>query len=98
MKTMEYAVALARRAKALTQSKAPGNLSACLELGKHWRSMGGAQDNVIGAYHSITRKVAQQAGYGCTDRPGAVEVAEEIRRRCRQCLRYADGYEIWPDY
>ena len=103
MKTMEYAVALARRTRTLTQSKNPGNLSACLELGKQWRSMGGAQDNVIAAYHSITRKLAQEAGYGCADQPDAVgsdavEVAEEIRRRCRQCLRKADGYEIWPDY
>jgi hypothetical protein len=98
MKTTEYAVALARRTKALTQGKKAQNLSDCLELGKQWRSMGGAQDNVIGAYHSITRKLAQQAGYGCADQPDAVEVAEEIRRRCRQCLRHADGYEVWPDY
>jgi len=98
MKTMEYAVALARKTRALTQRKAAGNLSACLELGKQWRSMGGAQDNVIGAYHSITRKLAQEAGYGCVDQPEAVEIAKEIRRRCRQCLRNADGYEIWPDY
>jgi hypothetical protein len=60
--------------------------------------MGGAQDNVIGAYHSITRKLAQEAGYGCAEQSEAVEIAEEIRRRCRQCLRNADGYEIWPDY
>ena len=98
MKTLEYAVALARRTKALTQGKDPGNLSACLELGKQWRSMGGVQDNVIGAYHSVTRKLAQEVGYGCADQPDAVEVVEEIRRRCRQCLRNADGYEIWPDY
>ncbi len=98
MKTLDYAFGLARETKALTRSKAEGNLSACLELGKKWRSMGGAQDNVIGAYHSITRKLAQEAGYLCADHPEAVEVAEEIRRRCRQCLRNADGYEIWPDY
>ncbi len=98
MKTIQYAVELARKTRALTQRKDAGNLSACLELGKQWRAMGGAQDNVIGAYHSITRKLAQEAGYGCMDRPEAVEIAREIRRRCRQCLRNADGYEIWPDY
>jgi len=98
MKTLEYAGELARKTKALTRRKESGNLKACLELGKQWRSMGGAQDNVIGAYHSITRKLAQEAGYRCVDRPEAVEVAKEIRRRCRQCLRNADGYEIWADY
>jgi hypothetical protein len=98
MKTLEYAIALARETKALTQSKAAGNLPAYMELSKKWRAMGGAQDNVIGAYHSITRKLAQQAGYRCVDRPQAIGIAKEIRRRCRQCLRNADGYEIWPDY
>lgn len=98
MKTLAYAGELARKTKALTQRKGPGNLSAYLELGKEWRAMGGAQDNVLARYHSVTRKLAQEAGYGCVDRPEAVEIAEEIRRRCRQCLRNADGYEIWPDY
>jgi hypothetical protein len=98
MKTMEYAVELARKTKALTQRKAAGNLAACLELGKQWRAMGGAQDNVIGLYHSLTRKLAQEAGYRCVNQPEALEAATEIRRRCRQCLRNADGYEIWSDY
>lgn len=60
--------------------------------------MGGAQDNVVALYHSLTRKLAQEAGYDCAERPETVEIAKEIRRRCRQCLRNADGYEIWPDY
>lgn len=98
MKTLAYAGELARKTKALTQRKSPGNLPAYLELSKQWRAMGGAQDNVIGRYHSLTRKLAQEAGYGCVERPEAVEIAREIRRRCRQCLRNADGYEIWPDY
>ena len=98
MKTLAYADELARKTKALTRKKESENLKACLELGKKWRSMGGAQDNVIGAYHSITRKLAQEAGYRCVDRPEAVEVAKEIRRRCRKCLRKADGYEIWAGY
>jgi hypothetical protein len=84
MKTMQYAVELARKTRALAQRKDAGNLSVCLELGKQWRSMGGAQDNVIGAYHSITRKLAQEAGYGIAAR--------------FEGLRNADGYEIWPDY
>jgi hypothetical protein len=98
MKTLAYADELARKIKALTRMKSSGNLPACLELGKQWRAMGGAQDNVIALYHNLARKLAQEAGYGCAERPEAVEVAKEIRRRCRQCLRNADGYEIWPDY
>lgn len=98
MKTLAYADELAGKTKALTAEKAGGNLPACLDLGKQWRAMGGAQDNVIALYHSLTRKLAQEAGYRCVGQPEAVEVAREIRRRCRQCLRNADGYEIWPDY
>lgn len=98
MKTLAYASDLARKTKALTQRKSPGNLPTYLELGKQWRAMGGAQDNVIARYHSVTRKLSQEAGYRCVGQPEAVEIAQEIRRRCRQCLRNADGYEIWPDY
>lgn len=98
MKTLEYAAELARKTKALTQKKAPGNLPAYLDLSKKWREMGGAQDSVIAQVHSITRKLSQEAGYGCVNQPRAVEIAQEIRRRCRRCLRNPDGYEIWPDY
>ena len=98
MKTLRYAGQLSRKTKALTRRKDPGNLPAYLELGKQWRAMGGDQDNVIARYHSLTRKLAQEAGYRCIDRLKAVEIAQEIRSRCRQCLRNADGYEIWPDY
>lgn len=98
MKDLAYADELARRTKALAKQNSQANLQACLELGKEWRSMGGAQDDVVAHFHSLTRKLSQQAGYGCLEQPDAVKVAEEIRRRCRQCLRNADGYEIWPDY
>jgi len=98
MKDLAYADELARRTKALAQEKSPTNLPACLELGKQWRAMGGAQDDVVARYHSVTRKLCQEAAYGCAEQPEAVKVAEEIRRRCRQCLRNADGYEVWPDY
>jgi len=69
-----------------------------MELLKAWRGMGGAQDYVVAQCHMITRKLSQEAGYGCGDQPKAVEVAMEIRARCRQALRNADGYEIWADY
>jgi len=98
IKTLQYADDLAVKTKALTQKKDPANLPACLELGKQWREMGGAQDSVLGQCHVIARKLFQEAGYGCANQPQAVEIAKEIRRRCTECLRNADGYEIWPDY
>jgi hypothetical protein len=60
--------------------------------------MGGAQDYVVAQCHALTRKLAQEAGYGCVNQPKAVPIAEEVRRRCRQTLRNPDGYEIWADY
>jgi hypothetical protein len=60
--------------------------------------MGGAQDELIAKFHSITRKLFQEAGYSCVNQPRAFEIAQEVRRRCRKCLRNPDGYEIWPDY
>jgi hypothetical protein len=98
IKTLQYADELAVKTKALTQKKDPANLPACLELGKQWRDMGGAQDSVLGQCHVIARNLFQEAGYGCANRPQAVEVAREIRRRCTECLRNPDGYEIWADY
>lgn len=98
IKTLEYADELARKTKALTQKKDPKNLPSYLELGKKWREMGGAQDDLVGKSHSMTRRLLQEAGYGCVDQPQAVKIAQEIRRRCKECLRNPDGYEIWPDY
>lgn len=98
MKTLDYADELARKTKALTQKKDPANLPAYLELGKQWRDMGGTQDSVLGLYHSVTRRLYQEAGYGCAEQPKAVKIAQEIRKRCRACLRNPDGYEIWSDY
>ena len=98
IKTLEYADELSRKTKALTQKKDPGNLSTYMALSEKWREMGGAQDNLLAQCHTITRKLLQEAGYGCVNQPKAVEIAEQIRRRCRKCLRNPDGYEIWPDY
>ena len=98
IKSLEYAGELVRKTKALTQKKDPKNLSTFSALSKEWRKMGGAQDSLLGKYHSMTRRLFQEAGYGCVNRPEAVEIAQEIRRRCRECLRNPDGYEIWPNY
>ena len=98
IKTLEYADELAVRTKALTEKEDPEKLPACLELGKKWRGMGGPQDYLLGKFHSLTRKLFQEAGYGCVNQPEAVAIAEEIRRRCTNCLRNPDSYEIWADY
>jgi hypothetical protein len=98
MKSLDYAEQLTRRTVALTQSKSPGNLAAFMELLKDWRAMGGSQDYVLAHCHMVTRKLNQEAGYGCAEVPEALAVAEEVRSRCRQVLRNPDGYEIWADY
>ena len=98
IKTLAYTAQMARQTKALAEEKNPQNLPAVLALGEKWRRMGGAQDELLGKFHSITRSLFQQAGYGCVNQPQALEIAEEIRGRCRRCLRNPDGYEIWPDY
>jgi hypothetical protein len=96
--SLEYTDELAKQTKALTRKKQPGNLKAYEELSMKWRRMGGAQDDLVAQCHRITRKLLQQAGYGCTSSPKAVEIAQEIITRCKKCLRNADGYEIWADY
>jgi hypothetical protein len=96
--SLKYTDQLALQTKALTRNKEPGNLSAYTELSKKWRQMGGAQDDLLAQCHRITRKLLQQAGYGCTSSPKAVGIAKQIITRCKKCLRNADGYEIWADY
>lgn len=98
MKSLEYAADLARQTMALTRSKEVSNLNTYMELLKAWRGMGGAQDYVVAQCHMITRKLFQEAGYAAASNPKAVQVAQEIRERCRQILRNPDGYEIWPNY
>jgi hypothetical protein len=98
MKSAAYADDLARRTRALAGKKDAKNLDAYNELLELWRGMGGAQDYVLAQCHLVTRKLYQEAGYGCVTRPEAVELARDIRQRCRACLRNPDGYEIWPDY
>lgn len=98
MKTLAYADGLARETKALTLKKDPGNIARFNDLKMRWRRMGGTQDTLVCKFHTITRKLFQQTGYGCMARPEAIPVADEIRNLCKQCLRNPDGYEIWPDY
>jgi hypothetical protein len=98
IKSLKYAGELARQTKALTLKKQQSNLEDYKQLGVKWRRMGGAQDDLVAQCHRITRNLFQQAGYDCTGSPEAVKIAEQIRTRCRKCLRNADGYEIWTNY
>jgi hypothetical protein len=98
IKTLDYAEELAYKTKALTSKEDPKNLSNFLDLDEKWKDMAGAQDGHVRFFHSLTRHFFQEAGYCCLNYPEAVEIAKEIRSRCRKCLRNPDGYEIWPDY
>jgi hypothetical protein len=98
MKSLEFAGTLTQRTMALTNRKDPKNLQAYMDLLKEWRAMGGAQDYLVAQCHALTRKLFQDAGYSSVSNPKAVELAIEVRNRCRQTLRNPDGYEIWPNY
>jgi len=98
MKTSGYVDELARKTKVLTQKKDQQNLPTFLDLGEKWRGIGGAQDGILGRLHSMTRNLFQEAGYRCVNQPEAMEIAKEIRSRCRECLINPAGFEIWPDY
>ncbi|MDB6037411.1 MAG: hypothetical protein JWM99_1252, partial [Verrucomicrobiales bacterium] len=98
MKSPAYAGELVQRTLALTDHSDKQNLAAYMNLLKDWRAMGGAQDYVVAQCHALTRKLFQEAGYGCAVQPKAVKLAEEVRQRCLLMLRNPDGYEIWPNY
>ena len=98
MKSFSYADDLTQQTLKLCNRKDPTNLKAYMELLKSWRGMGGAQDYDLAQCHMITRSLCQEAGYRCIEQPEAASFAEQIRARCRQCLRNPDGYEIWAEY
>jgi len=96
MKTSDYVDELARKTKALTQKKDPKNLSNFSDLVAKWGDM--AETHLREELHRTSRHLFQEAGYRCVNQPEAIEIAEEIRRRCRECLRNPYGLETWPDY
>ncbi len=98
IRDLEYAAGLAQQIEALARERRPKNLEAFSDLGQTWRSIGGAQDDLVREFHTITRKLFQEAGYECIGLPDAVEIAQEIRRRCKECLSNPSTYEIWLDY
>jgi len=95
VKTLDYVDELARKTKALTQKKDPKNLSNFSNLVEKWTDAGA---HLEGGLRGVTRHLFQEAGYACVNQPEAIEIAEEIRRRCRECLRNPYGLETWPDY
>ena len=98
MKSLEHARDLAEQTMMLTAKTDPKNLAAYMDLLKAWRAMGGAQDYIVAQCHTITRKLFQEAGYAASTEPKALNLAQNVRTQCRQILRNADGYEIWPNY
>jgi hypothetical protein len=98
MKSFAHADDLARQTLELAVKTDPNNLPAYMKLLDAWRDMGGAQDYVLAQCHTLTRKLCEEAGYTCVNQSAAAGLAEEIRSRCRECLRNPDGYEIWADY
>jgi hypothetical protein len=95
IETLDYVDELARKTKALTQKKDPKNLSNFSDLVEKW---GDAGAHFNGGLRRTTRHLFQEAGYACVNQPEAMEIAEEIRRQCRECLRNPYGLETWPDY
>jgi len=98
LKDMDYAKKLADETVALTQKKSTDNLSAFKKLKEEWTGMGGSVDDLNRVLHSTTRKLFQEAGYGCVDQLKTVSIAEEIRKMAIKCLRNPGSYEIWSDY
>jgi hypothetical protein len=98
MKTPSHMAELTRRTLALCDKKDPGNVAAFKALLDAWRAMGGSQDYVLARCHMLTRKLYLDAGYGAVTEPKALGLAQEVRERCRQCLRNPDGYEVWANY
>jgi hypothetical protein len=98
MKSLEHAAELQKMTLALTATKKADNLKQYMELLKVWRAMGGAQDYVVAQYHTLARKLFQEASYNAASNPKAAEAAREIRAKCKQILRNPDGYEIWANY
>jgi hypothetical protein len=94
---MGYAHDLGERTIALAAEKRPDNARRMAELKQDWTGMGGALEELARKEHTLTRKLFQQAAYRAAGSPGAIPVAEEIRRRARQCLEKPGSYEIWAN-
>jgi hypothetical protein len=98
IRDMSYAHELGDKTIALAAEHRPDNAQRMVELKQDWTGMGGALEELARKEHTLTRKLFQQAAYRAATRPEAMAVAEEIRRRARQCMEKPGSYEIWANY
>jgi hypothetical protein len=98
LRDMDYAHELGAKTVALAAEKRPDNRERMINLKQEWIGMGGAAEELSRREHSLARKLYQQAAYRAAGTPEGVAVAEEIRRRTKQCLQRPDSYEIWENY
>jgi len=98
LRDMGYARELEAKTAALAAEKRPDNRARMEELKQEWTSMGGAAEELSRREHTLARKLYQQAAYRAAGNPAAIPVAEEIRRRTKQCLERPDSYEMWANY
>jgi len=98
LRDMDYARELEAKTIALAAQKRPDNRQRMEELKQEWIGMGGAAEELSRREHTFARQLYQQAAYRAADNPKAVLVAEEIRRRTKQCLKRPDTYEIRENF
>ena len=98
LRDMGYARELEAKTIALAAEKRPDNRQRMDDLKQEWIGMGGAAEELSRWEHSLARKLYQQAAYRAAGNPEAAAVAEEVRRRTKQCLQRPDSYEIWANY
>lgn len=98
LRDMDYARELAVKTTALAAEKRPDSPQRMMELKQEWIGMGGAAEELSRREHTLARKLYQQAAYRAVGNPAAIPLAEEIRRRAKQCLRRPDSYEIWGNF
>jgi len=94
LRDMDYARKLEAKTIALATQKRPDNRQRIEELKQEWIGMGGATEELSRREHTFARQLYQQAAYRAAGNPKSVVVAEEIRRRTKQCLERPDTYEI----
>ena len=98
IRNMDYARELGAKTITLAAKKRPDNARRMMELKQDWTGMGGALEDLARKEHTLTRKLYQQEGYGAATGPEAMPVAEELRKRTKQCLEKPESYEIWANY
>lgn len=96
--SMAYAHELAAKTIALAAEKRPDNVQRLEDLRQGWCGMGGAAEELSRRENTFARQLYQESAYRAAGNPEAVKIAEEIRRRTKQCLQRPDSYEMWENY